>query len=165
MRSLFSFPLGLPRSGVFPPLPRLLFVCPRFPSWLGTLSGPTPGPEWVSGGWEVQLGVGHRACLGDFGDWGKSGGKGGIWVQRVKKTFSPPLSVSLSVFLSPPLSLSLFLSPSLVKVGEVAGKERGTLRLSAFGASQFLHKAESPSPGHWPGRLGMKTPASLPWLG
>lgn len=41
MRSLFSFPLGLPRSGGLPP-PRLLFVCPRFPSWLGAVSGPTP---------------------------------------------------------------------------------------------------------------------------
>ena len=72
----------------------------------------------------------------------------------------PALGEKVSLF-----PLSLFLSPSLVKVGEVAGKDRGTLRLSAFGTSQFLHKAESPSPGQWPGCLGMKTPASLPWLG
>ena len=109
--------------------------------------------------------MGHRVCLGELGDWGKSGGKGGIWVQRVKKTFSPPLSVSLSLSLPSSFSVCLFLSPSLVKVGEVAGKERGTQRLSAFGTSQCLHKAESPSPGQWPGYLGMKTPASLPWLG
>lgn len=69
--------------------------------------------------------MGHRVCLGDLGDWGKSGGKGGIWVQRVKKTFSPPLSVSLSLSLPSSFSVCLFLSPSLVKVGEVAGKERG----------------------------------------
>lgn len=150
MRSLFSFPLGLPRSGVSP-RPCLLFVCPRFTSWLGALSGPTPGREWVSGGWEVQLGVGHGVRLGD---WGEGGGKGGVWVQSVKKNvFST--SVSLSLSLSPP-PLFLSLSSSLVKVGEVAGKGPETLRLSAFGASQFLHKADSLSPGQWPGCLGVK---------
>lgn len=160
MRSLFSFPLGLPRSRVFP-LPRLL-LSTHFPSWLAGLSrAPPPG---LSGFLEVgrssSWGWGTRFCLGDLGDWGKSGG--GRWYlgAKGKKRFLHLLSVSQSL-----LPLSLFLSPSLVKVGRWLGRGEGTLRLSAFGTNQFLHKAESPSPGQWPGCLGMRPLCFLPgWV-
>lgn len=69
-------------------------------------------PEWVSGGWEVQLGVGHGDRLGYLGNWGE----GGVWEQRVKNRF---LYHCLSASL--PLCLSLLAIPK-VKVGEVAGQ-------------------------------------------
>ena len=161
MRSLFSFPLGLPRSGVFPPSLASFLSALAFPPGLGLSRAPPPG---LSGFLEVgrfSWGWGTGFVWEIWGVGVKVGGKVVSGCKGLKKTVSPPL-VSQSVSLFP---LSLFLSPSLVKVGEVAGKDRGTLRLSAFGTSQFLHKAESPSPGQWPGCLGMKTPASLPWLG
>ena len=162
MRSLFSFPLGLPRSGVFPP-PCLLFVCPRFTSWLGALSGPTPGHEWVAEVGRFSWGWGTEFAWEIWGIGVKVGEKVVSGCKGLKKTFSPLLSVSLSVSLSPP-PLCLSLSPSLVKVGEVAGKGPGTLRLSAFGASQFLHNADSLSPGQWPGCLGVKGDPCFPPL-
>lgn len=164
MRSLFSFPLGLPRSGVFPPSLASFLSALAFPPGLGLSRAPPPG---LSGFLEVgrfSWGWGTGLVWEIWGIGVKVGEKVVSGCKGLKKRFLH-LCQSVCLSLSSSFSVCLFLSPSLVKVGEVAGKEQGTLRLSAFGASQFLHKAESPSPGQWPGCLGMKTPASLPWLG
>ena len=110
----FLFPPWSPALRGLSPLPRLLFVCPRLPSWLWGLSGPTPGG--LSGFLEVgRFGWGWGAGLA----WGigGTGGEGGVRVQRVKNRF---LHHCLSVCPSPPLSPSLAIST--VKVGEVAGQ-------------------------------------------
>ena len=56
--------------------------------------------------------MGHGVRLGDLGDWGEGGGKGGVWVQRVKKNvFSTSVSQSVCLSLpSTPLSLPLTIS-------------------------------------------------------
>lgn len=113
MRSLFSFPLGLPRSGVFPPSLASFLSALAFPPGFGVSAAPPPVPEWVSGGWEVQLGVGHGDRLGYLGNWGE----GGVWEQRVKNRF---LYHCLSASLS--LSVSLFLPSLKSKLGRWLGR-------------------------------------------
>lgn len=91
----FLFPPWSPALRGFPPLPRLLFVCPRFFSWLWGLSRPR---AWVgfSRLGRLRWGGAGRGCLEHLGDWGEGGGKLVCGYKGLKIVFSISACLSFS---------------------------------------------------------------------